>query len=95
MSKKTKKRNHKHSKHHRRVKRRYNHSHSIHHHVKTKTHKRRRRKEISAMPGSKSVPIFSPPDKKKKEMIPVNIKQPSGSIVPGLRDFIKKGYIPL
>ena len=83
MSRKTKK--HKHSVHHRRYKRRYKHNHSIHHRAKT----RRRKQEISIIPGSRSVPIFTAPNKKNSEMIPVNIKQPSGNIVPGLRNYMK------
>jgi hypothetical protein len=87
MSIKTKK--HKHSVHHRRRKRRYSHNHSLHH--QKKTHKRinRKRREISAIPGTKSIPIFTTPNKQYNEMIPVNIKQPQGNIIPGLRDYMK------
>ena len=96
MSKKTKK-HIKHSEHHRRFKRRYKHSHSIHHRSKTRkrSYKYNKRIEFSVVPGSKSVPIFSPPDKKKKELIPVNMRQSQGNIVVGLREYIKKVHIPL
>lgn len=83
MSIKTKK--HKHSAHHRRYKRRYSHKHSIHH--LKKTYKKRR--EVSLVPGTKSIPIFTAPNKQKGQKIPVNIKQPSGNIIPGLRDYMK------
>lgn len=87
MNKKTKK--HKHSIHHRRHKRRYSHNHSIHHTKKTYKRTYRKRREISIVPGSKSVPVFTAPNKQKEEMILVNVKQPSGNIIPGLRDYMK------
>jgi len=83
MNKKTKK--HKHSSHHKRNKRRYSHKHSIHHRRRTY----RKRREISVVPGSKSIPMFTAPKKQNSEIIPVNIKQPAGNIVPGLREFMK------
>ena len=83
MNKKTKK--HKHSVHHKRHKRRYSHKHSVHHRRRTY----RKRREISVVPGSKSIPMFTAPNKQKGEIIPVNIKQPSGNIIPGLRDYMK------
>lgn len=83
MSRKTKK--HKHSVHHRRYKRRYNHSHSIHHRART----RRKKQAISIIPGSRSVPIFTAPNKKNSEIILVNVEHQSGNIVPGLRNYMK------
>lgn len=71
---KTKKHKHKHSLHHRRYKRRYSHKHSLHH----KNKKRLSRKVL-----------FTTPNKQKSEMILVNVNQPSGNIIPGLRDFMK------
>lgn len=87
MVKKTKK--HKHSIHHRRYKRRYGHNHSIHH--RAKTHKRlyRKRQEISIIPGAKSVPIFSPTNKQKSEIVLINVQNPEGNIIPGLRNYMK------
>ena len=81
MNKKTKK--HKHSSHHKRNKRRYSHKHSIHH------RRRNKRREISIIPATKSIPIFTVSNKPKGETILVNIKQPSGNIIPGLRDYNK------
>jgi hypothetical protein len=83
MAKKTKK--HKHSAHHRRYKRRYSHKHSLHHRAKT----RRKRQEISVIPGSRSIPIFTAPNKQNSEIILVNARQPSGNIIPGLRNYMK------
>jgi hypothetical protein len=83
MSRKTKK--HRHSAHHRRHKRRYSHNHLTHHRAKT----RRKRREISIIPGSKSVPIFTAPNKKNSESILVNVEHTSGNIVPGLRNYMK------
>lgn len=83
MSRKTKK--HKHSIHHKRHKRRYSHSHSMHHNRKT----HRKRREISVVPGSKSIPMFTAPNKSRDEMISVNVKQSFGNIVPGLRNYMK------
>jgi hypothetical protein len=76
---------HKHSAHHKRRKRRYSHKHSKHH--PKKTYKKRR--ELTLVPGTKSIPIFTPPNKPKGQKIPVNIKQPFGNIIPGLRDYMK------
>ena len=87
MGRKTKK--HKHSQHHRRYKRRYKHNHSIHHRAKT----RRKKQEILIIPGSRSVPIFTPPNKKNSELILVNVEHTSGNIVPGLRNYMQKGII--
>lgn len=86
MSRKTKKHRHKHSVHHRRHKRRYSHGHSIHHRKKTRI---RKKQEISIIPGSKAVPIFTAPNKKNSELILVNVEQPTGNIVPGLRNYMK------
>ena len=87
MSIKTKK--HKHSAHHRHRKRRYSHKHSIHHPRKTYKRTYKKRKELSLVPGTKSIPIFTAPNKQKGQKIPVNIKQPFGNIIPGLRDYMK------
>jgi hypothetical protein len=90
MSKKTKK--HKHTIHHRRIKRRYNHAHSIHHPRKTLKKIHRKRREISIIPRTKSISTFTVLSNKpnpRGEIISVNIKQSSGNIIQGLRDYNK------
>lgn len=80
---------HKHSIHHRRSKRRYNHNHSIHH--RPRLNRRRHSREISviSVPGSKSVSLFAPTNKKRADLIRIGEKQSIGNIVPGLRNYLK------
>jgi hypothetical protein len=55
--------------------------------IKTKKHRRRRRKEIFTIPGNKGIPLFTAPDKKHPQKIMVN--QPdnqSGNMIMGLRN---------
>ena len=55
-------------------------------------HLYRKRREIQIVPGSKSVPIFSPPDKKNNTPIldsSSNLNH-EVNLVPGLRNYLKK-----
>ena len=86
---------HKHLAHHRIRRRRYNHSHLSHHQDKKnrKTHKHRHRRRVQEMsvvivPGSESIPIFRPTNKKRAELIRLE-NQSMGNVVPGLRNYLK------
>jgi len=60
-------------------------------HYTRRRHLHRKRREIQLVPGSKSVPIFSPPDKKKNTPIldsHSNLNNDVG-IIPGLRNYLK------
>jgi hypothetical protein len=93
MSRHTKRRHHSYKRRH--TKRRHHshkrnhHSHKQNHHSK-KRHMYRKRREFVIVPGSKSVPIFTEPQKKNANKIVINNDHNQiGNIVPGLRNFIK------
>lgn len=83
MRKTRKHRNYK--KHRNHKKRHYTKRHNKHSYTRRKKHR-----EFSIIPGSKSVPMFAAPNKKNSEVIIVSVEQePTGNIIPGLRNYIK------
>ena len=83
-SNKTKRRHsnkHKHTKRHRHNK---THKHKMH----SKRRLYRKRREIRLVPGSKSVPLFTAPEKKQNTPILENNSQMQGNIVQGLRSYL-------
>ena len=57
----------------------------------TKRHYKKRHMHIKLIPGSKSVPIFSPPEKKNNTPIldSHNDQHDDVGIIPGLRNYLK------
>ena len=58
----------------------------------TKRHLYRKRREFQFVPGSKSVPIFSPPDKKRNTPILDSSHNETNNhtgFIPGLRNYLK------
>jgi|LauGreDrversion4_2_1035121.scaffolds.fasta_scaffold20912_6 hypothetical protein len=85
-SNKTKRRHsnkHKHTKRHRH---RHNKSHKHKMHSKRRLYRKTR--EIRLLPGSKSVPLFAAPEKKRNTSILENNDQVQGNIVQGLRSYL-------
>jgi hypothetical protein len=86
------------ARHHKKYSKRRVHS-KRHGHSKRRVHSKRhghskrriyrKRRELVIIPGSKSVPIFTAPQKKDSHKIIVNDQNQSGNIIPGLRDYIK------
>jgi len=75
--------------HSKRHSKRHNKSHK---HKKTNKRHSRKHREIVVVPGSKSVPIFSPPEKKENIKINVNdnISKKQDNGIPGLRTYLNK-----
>ena len=76
-------------------KRSHKHTNKRHRHNKTHKHKMhskrrlyRKRREIRLVPGSKSVPLFTAPEKKQNTPILENNSQMQGNIVQGLRSYL-------
>ncbi len=75
--------------HQTRSKKRHRHSKS-HRHSKRHIRRHSKRRGLVLLPGSQSVPIFTPPQKKHTNKIVVNEEHiQSGNIISGLRDYIK------
>ena len=84
-SNKTKRR---HSNKHKHTKRHIHNKTHKHHKMHSKRRLYRKRREIRLVPGSKSVPLFSSPEKKQNTPILENSSQMQGNIIQGLRTYL-------